>query len=88
MNNTQIADALESLLWPNMSIGNKGIIKAAVEALRRPVDMKDIPRYEPEGYHIDEAYMVADPEGESLDRDEVINYLRSIGLEVIANDTN
>lgn len=86
MNNTQIADALESLLWPNMSIGNKAIIKAAVEALRRPVDMKDIPRYTADSDVCDNAYMTADPEGESLDRDEVINYLRSIGLEVTADE--
>lgn len=32
--NTRIADALESLLWPNMAIGNKAVIKAAIEALR------------------------------------------------------
>lgn len=30
----QIADALESLLWPNMAIGNKAIIKVAIDALR------------------------------------------------------
>ncbi|VTN00427.1 Protein of uncharacterised function (DUF551) [Raoultella planticola] len=32
--NIRIADALEGLLWPNMAIGNKAVIQAAIEALR------------------------------------------------------
>lgn len=32
--NIRIADALEGLLWPNMAIGNKAVIHAAIEALR------------------------------------------------------
>lgn len=32
--NLRIADALESLLWPNMALGNKVIIQAAIDALR------------------------------------------------------
>lgn len=88
MNNAQIADALESLLWPNMSIGNKAVIKAAVEALRRPVDMKDIPRYTAESDVCDNAYMTPDHGGESLNREQVINYLLSIGLEVTVDDAN
>lgn len=32
--NSRIAEALESLMWPNMAIGNKVIIKAAIDALR------------------------------------------------------
>ena len=32
--NSRIAEALESLMWPNMAIGNKAAIKAAIDALR------------------------------------------------------
>lgn len=32
--NNRIAEALESLLWPNMAIGNKAVISAAINALR------------------------------------------------------
>lgn len=32
--NTSVADALQSLLWPNIAIGNKVIIKAAIERIR------------------------------------------------------
>lgn len=32
--NLRIADALEGLLWPNMALGNKAVIQAAIEALR------------------------------------------------------
>lgn len=32
--NARIAESLESLMWPNMAIGNKVIIKAAIDALR------------------------------------------------------
>lgn len=30
----RIADALEVLLWPNMALGNKAVIQAAIDALR------------------------------------------------------
>ena len=33
LSNKQIADALGSLLWPNMAVGNKTIIQAAINAL-------------------------------------------------------
>ena len=39
-------------------------------------------RLSPEGYHIDEAYMVDDAEGEYLDRDEVIEAIRAAGIGV------
>ncbi|HFR4130619.1 DUF551 domain-containing protein [Raoultella ornithinolytica] len=32
--NIRIADALEGLLWPDMALGNKAVIQAAIEALR------------------------------------------------------
>lgn len=32
--NIRIADALEGLLWPNMALGNKAVIQAAIGALR------------------------------------------------------
>ncbi len=31
--NIRIADALDGLLWPNMALGNKAVIQAAIEAL-------------------------------------------------------
>ncbi|MFH2429313.1 hypothetical protein [Citrobacter freundii] len=39
-------------------------------------------RLSPEGYHIDEAYMVDDAEGEYLDRDAVIEAIRAAGIGV------
>ncbi|MDU7405669.1 MAG: ead/Ea22-like family protein [Citrobacter portucalensis] len=39
-------------------------------------------RLSPEGYHIDEAYMVDDSEGEYLDRDAVIDAIRAAGIGV------
>ena len=39
-------------------------------------------RMDPEGYHIDEAYMVAAEDGEYLDRDEVIEAMRTAGIRI------
>ncbi|AXC76891.1 ead/Ea22-like family protein [Salmonella enterica] len=39
-------------------------------------------RLSPEGYHIDEAYMVDDTDGEYLDRDAVIDAIRAAGIKV------
>lgn len=39
-------------------------------------------RLSPEGYHIDEAYMVDDSEGEYLDRDAVIEAISTAGIKV------
>lgn len=39
-------------------------------------------RLSPEGYHIDEAYMVDDTDGEYLDRDAVIYAIRAAGIKV------
>lgn len=39
-------------------------------------------RMDPEGYHIDEAYMVAAEDGEYLDRDEVIEAMRAAGIRI------
>ncbi|EJJ0532765.1 ead/Ea22-like family protein [Salmonella enterica] len=39
-------------------------------------------RLSSEGYHIDEAYMVDDTEGEYLDRDAVIDAIRAAGIKV------
>lgn len=39
-------------------------------------------RLSPEGYHIDEAYMVDDAEGEYLDRDAVIDALNTVGITI------
>lgn len=43
--------------------------------------MKLPKRLSPEGYHIGEAYMVSDAEGEYLDRDEVIAALTTAGIK-------
>lgn len=39
-------------------------------------------RMDPEGYHIDEAYMVAAEDGEYLDRNEVIEAMRTAGIRI------
>ncbi|EGS3774538.1 ead/Ea22-like family protein [Salmonella enterica] len=39
-------------------------------------------RLSPEGYHIDEAYMVDDAEGEYLDRDAVIGAISAAGIKI------
>ena len=39
-------------------------------------------RLSPEGYHIDEAYLVPDPDGDYLDRDEVIETLKTAGITI------
>lgn len=39
-------------------------------------------RLSPEGYHIDEAYMVDDAEGEYFDRDAVIEAISAAGIKV------
>lgn len=39
-------------------------------------------RLSPEGYHIDEAYLVPDSDGDYLDRDEVIETLKTAGITV------
>lgn len=39
-------------------------------------------RLSPEGYHIDEAYMVDDAEGEYLDRDAVIEAISAAGIKI------
>ncbi|EBW6195700.1 ead/Ea22-like family protein [Salmonella enterica subsp. enterica serovar Agbeni] len=43
-------------------------------------------RLSPEGYHIDEAYMVDDAEGEYLDRDAVIEAISAAGIKVIEGE--
>ncbi|EHW9667070.1 ead/Ea22-like family protein [Salmonella enterica subsp. enterica serovar Agbeni] len=43
-------------------------------------------RLSPEGYHIDEAYMVDDAEGEYLDRDAVIEAISGAGIKVIEGE--
>lgn len=44
-----------------------------------PLAVKLPERLSPEGYHIGEAYLVQDPEGDYLDRDEVIEAIRAAG---------
>lgn len=47
-----------------------------------PAPVKLPARLSPEGYHIDEAYMVEDAEGDYLERDDVIAAIKAAGLEV------
>lgn len=61
---------------------------AAVEAHAAELEAREVAlpkRLSPEGYHIDEAYMVDDAEGEYLDRDEVIEAIRAAGIGVKGN---
>ena len=43
-------------------------------------------RYSCEGYHIDEAYLQEDPEGDCYDRDEVLEALAAAGIQVIEGE--
>lgn len=68
---------------------NKHEVDALIAALNRVADFYEgeqlaveLPeRLSPEGYHIDEAYLVPDPEGDYLDRDEVIEALNKAGVK-------
>ncbi|WP_434116521.1 hypothetical protein [Klebsiella michiganensis] len=58
------------------------VLKAYIEHLESSAVTVKLPkRLSPEGYHIDEAYMVDDIEGEYLDRDEVIAALTTNGIK-------
>lgn len=52
------------------------------QASRKELVIELPERLSPEGYHIDEAYLVPDPDGDYLDRDEVIETLTRAGLTV------
>lgn len=52
------------------------------KASREELVMQLPERLSPEGYHIDEAYLVPDPDGDYLDRDEVIEVLNAAGVTV------
>lgn len=69
----QQAERIESLEKKNGELGG-----ALLEA--REIVLPQ--RLSPEGYHIDEAYMVDDAEGEYLDRDAVIAAIRAAGIGV------
>jgi len=59
----------------------KDVARIALAALAMPpIELPQ--RYSCEGYHIDEAYLVADDDGDCFDRDEVIEKLRQQGYEV------
>lgn len=52
----------------------------------RTVTVKLPKRYSCEGYHIDEAYLQEDPEGDCYDRDEVLEALDAAGIQVIEGE--
>lgn len=54
--------------------------KASAALTAQPIELPR--RYSCEGYHIDEAYLVADEDGDCFDREEVIEKLRQQGYEV------
>ncbi|EPB0882813.1 hypothetical protein ACRARM_004341 [Yersinia enterocolitica] len=56
---------------------------AANEKLSKPVVLPQ--RYECEGYHIGEAYLDPNPEGDCFDRDEVIEAIKAAGFTVEGN---
>lgn len=68
---------------------NKHEVDALIAALNRVADfyegeqpVVELPeRLSPEGYHIDEAYLVPDPEGDYLDRNKVIEALNKAGVK-------
>ncbi|WP_338659025.1 hypothetical protein [Yersinia intermedia] len=55
-------------------------LSAANEKLSKPVVLPQ--RYECEGYHIGEAYLDPNPEGDCFDRDEVIEAIKAAGFTV------
>lgn len=57
-----------------------------LESESRTVTVKLPKRYSCEGYHIDEAYLQEDPEGDCYDRDEVLEALAAAGIQVIEGD--
>ncbi|PXW62866.1 hypothetical protein DFO55_101722 [Grimontella sp. AG753] len=68
----RIADALESLLWPNMAVGNKAVIQAAIDALRtHPAPVPAVPDEVMPGGLV---YSSALPKFESNDSDKVVGY--------------
>ncbi|OCJ30619.1 hypothetical protein [Serratia sp. 14-2641] len=64
--------------------GTVGALLAALEEakqrLQQPIKLPQ--RYRCEGYHIDEAYLEADNDGDCFDRDEVIAALTEQGFKV------
>jgi hypothetical protein len=62
--------------------GGKFIIPGWADRIEKALTIQLPERLSPEGYHIDEAYLVPDPEGDYLDRDEVIEVLTAAGLTV------
>lgn len=60
----------------------KFIIPGWADRIERALNIELPERLSPEGYHIDEAYLVPDPEGDYLDRDEVIEVLTAAGVTV------
>ncbi len=53
-------------------------LSAANEKLSKPVVLPQ--RYECEGYHIGEAYLKPNPDGDCFDRDEVIDAIKEAGF--------
>lgn len=60
----------------------KFIIPGWADRIEKALIIQLPERLSPEGYHIDEAYLVPDPEGDYLDRDKVIESLTAAGLTV------
>lgn len=63
-------------LYEKLEASEKRIAELEARAIVLPQ------RLSPEGYHIDEAYMVDDTDGEYLDRDAVIDAIRAAGIKV------
>ena len=77
----QQQDRIDTLEKRNAELG-----KYAGELESRTVTVKLPKRYSCEGYHIDEAYLQEDPEGDCYDRDEVLEVLTAAGIKVIEGE--
>ncbi|RAZ96266.1 hypothetical protein DK853_25580 [Klebsiella oxytoca] len=76
-------------MWAAWKAADAELVEALEKVQQRIAELESrtvkLPkRLSPEGYHIDEAYMVDDIEGEYLDRDDVIAALTTAGIKVEA----
>lgn len=61
--------------------GGKFIIPGWADRIEKALIIELPERLSPEGYHIDEAYLVPDPDGDYLDRDKMIDVLNKAGVK-------
>ncbi|HAS0739578.1 hypothetical protein [Enterobacter hormaechei] len=84
------AEKAKDNFMPNFMVPTRDLLALldeleAAEKLIAELETREVilpQRMDPEGYHIDEAYMVAAEDGEYLDRDEVIEAMRTAGIRI------